>query len=105
MSKKGLGKSAAYTKQILSKQKEQYQGRAVDRITKPGFKRLARRAGCKRLKSDIYDACRERMQAKSKQIVGDSMTFMQHSGRRTISASDVNPALKNNGMKLYGGEY
>ncbi len=90
---KGLGKGVRHKRPL----KDNIMG-----ITKPAIKRLARRGGVKRIKTDIYDMTRLVLKDFLTQVVKDAVTYMHHAKRKTVSTKDVNYALKRSGQKLYG---
>ena len=75
-------------------------------ITKPGIRRLARRAGIKRIGKDSmgspYDKVRDVMSDFLDRVLADVATYAQHAMRSTATAMDVVYALKANGQTLYG---
>ena len=66
----------------------------IDGITKPAIRRLARRGGVKRISIFIYDDIRFVLKNFLQSIVKDSVTYTEHSRRKTITALDVVYALK-----------
>lgn len=75
---------------------------AVRGISNPSIRRLARRAGVKRISSIIYDETRGCLQNYLSDVIKDSIIFMEYGRRKTVMASDVVNALKLRGNKLYG---
>lgn len=71
-------------------------------ISKPAIRRLARRAGCKRISGLIYDETRAALVTFLERVIGDSIVYMEHAKRRTLAAKDVCYALKRQGKTLYG---
>jgi histone H4 len=71
-------------------------------ITKPAIRRLARRAGVKRLSGMIYDETRSVLRVFLENIIRDATTYTEHARRKTVTAMDVVYALKRNGKTLYG---
>lgn len=74
----------------------------VDGITKPAVCRLARRAGVKRISRGVYDQARAVLTTFLKNVIGDSVVYMEHAHRKTVSVPHVLHALKRNGRMLYG---
>jgi len=70
--------------------------------TKASLRKLARRGGVKRLSSLVYADVNDALRSFMTKIVGDSIYYMEHAGRKTVSATDVIFALKRNGRTLYG---
>ena len=71
-------------------------------ITKPAIRRLARRGGVKRISGLVYDEARTVLKIFLDNIVKDSVTYCEHSKRKTVTALDVVYALKRQGKTLYG---
>ena len=75
---------------------------AIDGITKPAIRRLARRGGVKRISFKIYDKIREVLKQFLGAVVKDSICYTEHAKRKTVTAMDVVYALKRQGRTLYG---
>lgn len=75
---------------------------AIDGITKPAIRRLARRGGVKRISYKIYENIREVLKCFLGAVVRDAMTYTEHAKRKTVTAMDVVYALKRQGRTLYG---
>lgn len=71
-------------------------------VTNGAIRRLARRGGVKRISFNVHDNVRSYINDFLDKVVRDSLTFCEHSKRRTISALDVVYALKKNGRVIYG---
>merc|ERR1712226_326494 len=92
---KGLGKGGAKRhRKIL---RDNIQG-----ITKPAIRRLARRGGVKRISGLIYEEVRHVLKTFLEDVIKDSVTYTEHSRRKTVTAQDVIYALKRKGRTLYG---
>jgi len=74
----------------------------IQGISKPEIRRLARRAGIKRISGEFYEQGREALREFLKTIIGDAITYAEHANRKTIKAMDVIYSLKRNGRTLYG---
>lgn len=94
---KGSGKTGARRKAGAASKKNRIEG-----ITKGRLRRLARRGGVKRIANQIYDYAREVLVAFLEKIVRDSLTYTEHSGRKTVQAMDVQHAMKRHGKSLLG---
>jgi len=70
--------------------------------SRPEWRRLARRAGCKRIAHSTYSALEEKMDAFTKQILHDAMRYTDHSRRKTVTTMDISLALKRNKCPMYG---
>ena len=71
-------------------------------ISKPEIRRLARRGGVKRLSGLIYEETRCVLKQFLTSIVHDSVVYMDHAKRKTITSLDVIYALKRQGKTMYG---
>merc|ERR1711998_24978 len=71
-------------------------------ITKPSIRRLARRGGVKRISGLIYEETRGVLKTFLENVLRDSITYTEHSKRKTVTALDVVYALKRQGRTLYG---
>ncbi|CAB9524764.1 Histone H4 [Seminavis robusta] len=79
-----------------------YKSGAIHGISKPAIRRLARRAGCKRVSGLIYEETRGVLKYFLERVIRDSIVYMEHAQRRTLAAKDVLYALKHQGKTLYG---
>jgi histone H4 len=70
-------------------------------ISKGGIRRLARRAGVKRISAPVYDEVRGVLKEFVKGVMADTVTIMELTKKRTVSAADVLYALKKAGKTLY----
>ncbi|RCN32216.1 core histone H2A/H2B/H3/H4 [Ancylostoma caninum] len=92
---KGLGKCA-------SKRHKKYRSEPIQGITKPAIRRLARRAGVKRISGLIYAETRDVLRTFLSCVIRDAVTYCEHAKRNTVTAMDVVYALKRQGRTLYG---
>jgi histone H4 len=74
----------------------------IQGITKPAIRRLARRAGIKRLTGLCYDETRGVLKVFLEKLIRDAVTYTEFARRRTVTSLDVIHALKRNGRTLYG---
>ena len=93
---KGKGKTGA------KRHSKKNQRSVLEGITKPAIRRVARRAGVKRISSNIYNYTREVLRSWLATVVRDSITYTEHGKRKTVTAADVVYALKRQGRNLYG---
>lgn len=103
---KGKGKGKRHTKR-------QYY-RTVKGITKPAIRRLARRAGIKRISGLVYDEIRYEksdvggekpagvLSDFMRKVIHDAVQYTDHAHRKTVTSMDVVHALKRQGRTLYG---
>jgi len=96
------GKTTNVPKRILRKGKY---GGAIQGISKPAIRRLARRGGCRRISGLIYDESRGVLKNFLSRVIQDSITYMEHAQRKTLTAKDVVFALKRQGKTIYGFGY
>ena len=68
----------------------------------PSLRRLARRAGVKRIAPSTYQSTREALNAWLRTIVRDVCCIVENRRRITATLPDVLYALKRNGRTLYG---
>ncbi|KAI8102466.1 hypothetical protein M9435_006067 [Picochlorum sp. BPE23] len=71
-------------------------------IGKPAIRRLARRAGVKRISQGIYEEAPEALKRWLRTMVHDATVYADHAKRFTITTNDILLALKKNGVTLYG---
>ena len=93
---KGLGKggaAAVHRKTIKD---------AINGITKPALRRVARRGGVKRISGQIYEETRDALRQFLERVLRDATTYTEHSHRKTVTTMDVIYALKRNGSTVYG---
>lgn len=74
-------------------------------IGKPAIRRLARRAGVKRISEGIYEEAPQALRKWLRTMVHDATVYADHAKRFTITTNDVLLALKKNGVTLYGYAY
>ena len=91
----GLGKMSAMRHRKIMRD-------SVQGITKPAVRRLARRAGVKRMSGLIYQKTRDVIKGFLESILADSVTYTEHAKRKTVTTLDVVYALKRQGRTLYG---
>lgn len=75
---------------------------AVQGITKPAIRRLARRGGVKRISGLVYEETRGVLKVFLERVIRDAVTYTEHARRKTVTALDVVYALKRTGKTLYG---
>lgn len=77
----------------------------LNSISKPDIRRLARRGGVKRISGLVYEETRQVLRTFLGGIIKDSVIYMDHARRKTVTSMDVVMALKRNGRMLYGYGY
>jgi len=93
--RRGLGKSTARLHRKILKDN-------VTAITKSVIRRMARRGGVKRISASIYDEVRGVLKIFLESVIRDTVTYTEHSKRKTVTAMDVVYALKKQGRTIYG---
>jgi histone H4 len=75
----------------------------IEGITKPAIRRIARRAGVKRISGLIYAHTRPVFKKFIEEALQKAMIYTSHKvGRRTVTARDVVYGLKQMNIALYG---
>ena len=74
----------------------------IHAITKSDIRRLARRGGVKRLQEMMYEEVRGLLKVFLNNVISDTVTYTEHSRRKTVTAMDVVHALKRQDRTLYG---
>ncbi len=92
MSGRGRGK-------VIAKRHQKQKGRLG--ISNPGFKRVAREVGIKRISLNVYPQLDEFLKKFLKQLAKNSVELTRYSKRKTITARDLNESLKKMGRSIY----
>ena len=71
-------------------------------ISNGGIKRVARRAGVKRISANSFPVIRDALDRFVDKLVGNSLDYAECAQRKTVQAQDVVYALKRQGRNLYG---
>ena len=71
-------------------------------VTKGSVRRLARRAGIKRLASLMTEEVRGVLKSFVEKVVADAVAYTEYSKKRTVTTGAVVAALKKRGRMLYG---
>ncbi|KIH58666.1 core histone H2A/H2B/H3/H4 [Ancylostoma duodenale] len=74
----------------------------IQGITKPAIRRLARRAGVKRISDGIYMETRGVLKVFLERVIHDAVMYTEHAKRKTVTVMDVVYAVKRQGYTLYG---
>ena len=74
-------------------------------VSNGGIKRLARRAGIKRISADSFGTIRECAERFLDKVVNHSFLYAECANWKTILPQDVVYALKQQGRNLYGYVY
>lgn len=77
----------------------------IQGISKDAIKRLAHRAGAKRVSGLVYEETRGVMKVALENVIRDTITFTQHANMRTVQGIHVRQALELRGIDIPIGEY
>eukprot|EP01063_Lacrimia_lanifica_P027810 TRINITY_DN395_c0_g1_i1.p2 TRINITY_DN395_c0_g1~~TRINITY_DN395_c0_g1_i1.p2 ORF type:complete len:122 (+),score=66.44 TRINITY_DN395_c0_g1_i1:70-435(+) len=99
-SKKAPSKAATKAAKAASKRGKEVSKRG---ITKASIRKIARRGGCKRIASSVYDEARTILRSFVDNLMHDTGAIMEMFGktRSTVRPADVMFALKKQGRTLY----
>ncbi len=77
---------------------------AIERphVTKPAIRRLARRAGVKRLNGLVYEETRENVKTFLERTLEKAYIYTQHRKASTVSVGDVLEAFRQQNRPIYG---
>lgn len=101
MSGKGLGRGKG-KQGFFGKRHRKVLRDNIEGVTKPAIRRLARRAGVKRMNGLIYAETRGVLKMFLEKFVRLALTYMEHARRKTVTVDDIVYALKREGRTLYG---
>lgn len=76
----------------------------IQGITKGSIRKLARRGGVKRLSGLVYEEVRGCLKDFLTVIIRDTVLYVDHAKRTTVTVLDVIHALKKNNRPIYGVE-
>jgi histone H4 len=71
-------------------------------ITKGSIRRMARRAGVKRISGPAYAEIRGALTTFVEGVIKDAIVYTEHAKRHTVTAVDVVYALRKRGKMVYG---
>ena len=95
--KKGLCRPLIYYNRTQPRYRNMVNG-----ISCGDIRRLARRAGVKKMAADVYEDGRYALKGFLQKAISKAYMYSVHDQRCTISALDVSRALKSMGITLYG---
>jgi histone H4 len=95
------GKSGA-SKAVSGKRVKKILKDSTRGITKGSIRRLARRAGVKRISGLLYEEARGTLKAFVEKVVADAVSYTEYARKRTVTTGAVVAALKKRGRMLYG---
>lgn len=96
------GKSGKKGKGGVAKREKALKSSSTIYISDPSFKRLARRAGVKRISKKCYPEMRNMTKDYLKKVLDQCVIYAEHKKRKTVVLNDVLYALKRVGSKLMG---
>jgi histone H4 len=71
-------------------------------VSQGSIRRLARRAGVKRISAPVYADVRSVLQSFVEKTVRDAAALAEHAKKRTLSAAIIVQALRKQGKSIYG---
>lgn len=77
-------------------------GSSIAAFAKESIKKIARRAGAKRISAMLIPEVRSAAKGFLDNLIGDAIKYAEHARRNTVTVQDVIEALRRNGQKLYG---
>lgn len=86
-------------KKFMSEKKKKLV-RKDEGFSKASIRRLARRAGCRRISSQMYETLRQDFRDYLEKIITTALAFCRHAKRKTISITDVLLAFKRHGKPM-----
>ncbi|XP_044727529.1 histone H4-like [Chrysoperla carnea] len=101
MTGRGQGEQANGNRRVVQRQRRVLRD-PIQGIRKPAIRRLARRAGIKRISGLVYEETRGLMKVFLENVIGDAVKYTEHGKRKTVTDMDVVHALKRQGFILYG---
>lgn len=96
------GKRSGEAKGASSKRLKKVVKDSVRGVTHPAIRRLARRAGIKRISGLLYDEVRGVLRAFVNGVVKDAISYTEAAKRKSVFPSDVVHALRRRGKAIYG---
>jgi len=96
------GKKSGESKAVSGKRVKKVLKDNVRGITKGSVRRLARRAGIKRISGLLYDEVRSVLKSFVEKVVADSVAYTEYARKRTVTCGAVVTALRKRGRTLYG---
>ena len=71
-------------------------------VSQGSIRRLARRAGVKRISAPVYADVRSVLQGFVEKTVRDAAALTEHGKKKTVSAAIIVQALRKSGKVIYG---
>jgi len=96
------GKKSGESKGVSNKRVKKVLRDNVRGITKGSVRRLARRAGVKRISGLLYEEVRGVLKTFVEGVVRDATAYTEYAKKRTVTSGAVVAALKKRGRMLYG---
>lgn len=73
----------------------------IQGLTNPAMRRLARRAGIKRIRADFYATIRGETKGFLEKLIHNATTFVEHAKRTTVTHRDIKEGLRILGTTAY----
>ena len=96
------GKKSGESKAVTGKRVKKVLAQSSRGITKGSVRRLARRAGIRRMSGLLTEEVRGVLKSFVEKLIADSVSYTEYARKRTVTTSAVVAALKKRGRMLYG---
>ena len=96
------GKKSGESKAVSGKRVKKVLKDNSKSITKGSVRRMARRAGIKRISGLLTEEVRGVLKGFVEKVVSDAVSYTEYARKRTVTAGAVVAALKKRGRVLYG---
>ena len=96
------GKKSGESKAVSGKRVKKLLKDSIRGVTKGSVRRLARRAGIKRISGLLYEETRGVIKSFVESVVSSSVSYTEYARKRTVTCGAVVAALKKRGRVLYG---
>ena len=74
----------------------------MQQVRQTELRRLGRRGGVKRMRHEVLDEMRDKLEAFLRSVLRDSLAFTEAQKRKTITVMDISLSLRKHGCFLYG---
>ena len=96
------GKKSGESKGLNAKRVKKVLRDNVRSVTKGSIRRLARRAGVKRISGLLYEEVRGVLKSFVEGVVRDATAYTEYAKKRTVTTGAVVAALRKRGRAIYG---
>ncbi len=97
---KGNAKKPKKIRKVVE-QTDKMEKTTISGITHPAIRRMARRAGVKRLRGVVYPATQDKLIAYLDELTRGAVIFTKMGGRKTVTAPDVGHMLELLGRPMF----